>query len=158
MLLLPFFTYYPLTFWVHISNIVLPIRWPISACHSYCHCSNTPCLTFMRFLSSMRRSWHAATLMPASRLCLWTKPTSKYPHMLPWASSRKHEIECVPDSLSFQIRMQLVNLFVCECRDLWILCINLEFLQFVKFYVYVLCIYLILSVFSVLTCSTVPWS
>lgn len=75
--------------------VLSPPRWPISACHSCCRCSNTPCLTYMRFLSFMRRSWHAATLMPASRLCLWTSHMYKCPPMLPWASSGK----CVPDSV-----------------------------------------------------------
>lgn len=67
----------------------LSYRSHISASLSCCRCSSTPCRTFMRFSSSTRRSWPVATLTPASRRCLWTKPICKCPHLLPWASSGK---------------------------------------------------------------------
>lgn len=74
---------------ITLSLIMSPLRWPISACRSCCRCSNTPCLTCMKFLSFMKRYWHAATHIPALRLCLWTRPMYRFPLMPPWASSGK---------------------------------------------------------------------
>lgn len=70
----------------------LPLRWRTSACRSCCRCSNTPCHTCTRSLSSTRRSWRAVTLTLASRPCLWMKPTCKCLLMLPWAFSGKDEV------------------------------------------------------------------
>lgn len=73
------------------DTVLSSLRWPISACHSCCRCSNTPCLTYMRFLSSMRRSWHVVTLIPVLRLCLWMKPMYKCLPMLLWAFSGRSD-------------------------------------------------------------------
>lgn len=93
--------------WVHvIANATHPftdavitasylsflLRWRTSACRSCCRCSNTQCRSCTRSLSFTRRSWRAATLTPASRPCLWTKPTCKCLLMLLWAFSGNNEV------------------------------------------------------------------
>lgn len=100
----------------------LSFRSHISASLSCCRCSSTPCRTFMRFSSSTRRSWPVATLTPASRRCLWTKPICKCPHLLPWASSGKQwdvrgEIHYGPLWLrTFFCVIQFNSLF-CHCQN-----------------------------------------
>lgn len=68
-------------------------RWLISACLSFCRYLSTPCPTYMRCSSSTRKSWPAATRTPASRPCLWTRPTCRSPLMPPWAFSGEGEAE-----------------------------------------------------------------
>lgn len=76
------------------SYLPFLLRWHTSACRNCCRCSNTQCRSCTRSLSFTRRSWRAATLTPASRLCLWTKPMCKCLLMLLWAFSGNNRVVC----------------------------------------------------------------
>lgn len=93
--------------------VSFPLRWRTSACRSCCPCSNTPCHTCTRSLSSTRRSWRAVTLTPVSRPCLWMKPTCKCLLMLLWAFSGKHEVVCDLVQVKPSWNLSYFQLFLC---------------------------------------------
>lgn len=86
-------------------------RWPTSVCPSSCPCWNTPCPTCMRSLSSTRRSWPVDILTPASRLCLWTRPTSRCLPTRRWASSGGYSLLSRPNSVLYVALLSVNNTF-----------------------------------------------
>lgn len=120
---------------------LFPVRWHISACRSCSLFSNTQCLSCTRFLSSTRKSWRAAILTPVSKLCLWTRPTFKYPPMLPWASSGRSW---------YQSSLVLLDSIDIRNQQMW----NTNRLLLKAFFLSFNCCFCL----SVPTCSTALWS